>query len=345
MLPTTSGLIMCCQIDHSNVTKYISMNDTIERKDLTVIENLRNELFSIIPGIRQASAVPVIDARDLKEEVFREQWVARNRPCLVKGAVRHWPAVEKWKDKQYWLSMCDNFDVTVYPHQNHVDRVRNKGEDMLFHDAVERLFRRQDIVFSIPAEQIVEGKRFFRILKDVKGFRFLSSPKKPLIYDQRRFFIYRRAATAWHYHSTDETLMCQVNGSKRVALLSPEIPNAKHVTDFLHRELYLDGKTMDASLDLKPFIVDVEEGDALYIPPFWHHGVVPNDDEVGFTLAYCWKSPWHKYGRFANYFVRQLYKDGLWPLKPVSVALPFIGLYAGACNLVQGVKNVVRGKH
>src|SRR5580658_5952692 len=82
------------------------------------LEQLKDSLFSIIPGIEAPGSVPVLQAEALTEEVFREEWVSKNRPCLVKGAVKHWPAVEKCKDKDYWISHCKNSEVTVYPHQN-----------------------------------------------------------------------------------------------------------------------------------------------------------------------------------------------------------------------------------
>jgi hypothetical protein len=255
--------------------------------------------------------------------------VYKNKACLVKGAVARWPAVQKWKDRNYWHETCKNFKIDVYKHQNYNDHDMQKGEVMEFHDAIDRLFSKEDDVFSMPSETIKEGQRFGGVLKDVKDFPFVSSSVMPRMYDHRRFFIYRKAATSWHYHNIDETLMCQVNGTKKVALLSPDIPNAKYVTDFLFKEKYLSGQTLDQSLELKPMLVTVEEGDALYIPPYWHHGVVPNDNEVGFTLAYCWRSPWHKFGNLSNYFVRKLYSDGFKLRQPISAALPFIAVYAG----------------
>ncbi|HTI10445.1 MAG TPA: cupin-like domain-containing protein [Puia sp.] len=308
------------------------MNNMTEEK-ITPLGGLYSKLFDFIPDIQNAARAPIVYAEDLTTEVFQHKWVDNNRPCLIKKAVQHWPAVGKWRSKDYWLSTCDNFGVTVFPHENHVDYSRIKGEDMPFYDAIERLFQNRDPVFSIPARKISGEKQVARLLDDIKGFHFLPSAPMPRDYDRQRLFIYRRAATAWHYHAIDETLMCQVNGAKRVALLPPDIPHPKNVIHYLRQERYLDGKPLDPSLKLKPMIADVEEGDALYIPPYWHHGVAPKDGEIGFTLAYCWASPWHKLGDFSNYFVRNLYKDAMWPLRKISPFVPFLGLYAGFLHL------------
>src|SRR5687767_3754332 len=79
------------------------------------------DLFSIVPGINNASAVQILDADTLQEEEFIDNWVFPNKPCLIKGAVKHWPAVKKWKSKVYWLSVCQNFNIKVFPHQNYND--------------------------------------------------------------------------------------------------------------------------------------------------------------------------------------------------------------------------------
>jgi cupin-like protein len=306
------------------------MMDTIltDSDELSELKQCRDAFFSCIPGIENASAVPVLQAADLRKDIFSKEWVANNKPCLVKGAVKDWPAVQKWRDKDYWMTACDNFDVMVYPHQNYNDQKRQKGELMRFYDAIDRLFQKKDRILSIPSERIIEGQRFYKVINDLEEFPFFTPELRPRMYDHRRFFTYRKAGTAWHYHNIDETLMCQINGAKTVALLSPGIPDAKHVTDFLTKELYLDGRSLDRSLDLKPFIVDVEEGDALYIPPYWHHVVIPKDAEIGFTLAYCWRSPWHKFGDFSNFFVRELYKRALWPIKPITPVVPFLAFYS-----------------
>ncbi len=297
---------------------------------------LDDDLFSVLPGIEKAKNAPSIDASELNQQNFHADWVAKNKPCLIKGAVKHWPATEKVKNEEYWLSVCDDFYIRVYPHMNYNawDKQKIDSERITFHNAIKRLHRNEDYILSIPSEKIAEGNRFSALVKETPGFSFLSSKIKPRMYDQRRFFMYRRAATSWHYHNIDETLMCQVSGAKKVALLPPDIPKAKEISDFLTNEKYLDNKQLDETLQLEPMIITVEEGDALYIPPYWHHAVVPVDDNIGFTLAYCWKSPWYKLGDFSNYFVRKLYKDGFWPFKLTSLIMPFVGVISVGHHLI-----------
>jgi hypothetical protein len=296
--------------------------------------------FNSVPGIDKAGKVPTVYAERLTPGEFLKNWVAENRACLVKGAVNHWPAVEKWKDKNYWTAHCGNFDVTVFPHQNYVDTEKQQAGQltMKYHNAIERLFTKEDPVFSMPGEQITAHNHYAGILKDITGFTFFPSPPPPRVYEQLRFFTYRNAATGWHFHNVDETLMCQVNGVKQVTLFSPNIPQAKQVTEFFLKERYLHGEKLDPSINLGIMQVNVEEGDALYIPPYWHHVVVPADANIGFTLAYCWASPLHILGKFNNYFVRRLYHDAFKAGGIKVLIVPFIALAAGCARVFRSIR-------
>lgn len=297
-------------------------------------DGLGDDLFSIIPGIENAGIVPFVNASELNEKSFYKNWVSLNKPCLVKGAVKNWPALKKFKNPDYWLSVCGDFDIQIYPHMNHVvwEKHLVGSEDISFHKAIKRLYSNEDYILSIPSELITNDNRFSALINEMPGFSFLSNEKKPRMYDQRRFFLYRRAATAWHYHWIDETLMCQITGVKKVVLLPPNIPDPEKITSYFNNELHLNGEKLDY-LDLKPMVITVEEGDALYIPPYWHHAVVPLDGEVGFTYAHCWKSPLHKFGEFSNHFVRKFYKGGLQPFRRISLLMPFLAILSGTLYL------------
>ena len=303
------------------------MNTVLEpKKDVQEMKDLCREFFSIVPGMEHPGTVPEIDASNLTEEAFKKEYVDKNRPILIRNAVKHWPAMKRWKDINFWKKEFENFKVDVFTHYNYnTPELQAQGkEEMGFHDAMQRLFDNKDHVFSMPAKKITAKNSWARLIEDAPGFPFLSSPEKPRVIPQRRLFIYRRAATAWHAHDIDETLMCQVKGSKRTAIFPPNVPQIEYLTKYFAEERHLKGEMLDKSLKLKPAIVDVHEGDALYIPPYWHHGVVPTDTELGFTLAFCWPSPIHIIGNFKNFFVRDMYERKLWPSGRKRMLLPLI---------------------
>ena len=57
------------------------------------------------------------------------------------------------------------------------------------------------------------------IADDVLGFPFLKNAARPRLYGPKRAFVFRNSYTDWHYHVTDETLMCQVKAPKETLLL------------------------------------------------------------------------------------------------------------------------------
>lgn len=286
--------------------------------------------------------MPILEADKLTERDFKKEWVDKNRACLIKDAVKHWPISLKCRNKEYWLKTFDNFGLSVYPHHNHNDsKVHEEGKiEMNFHDAIEHLFANEDLVISMPSQVIIDvkgqyTKRFQTFKDDLGKFSFLPSPPLPRNYPQLRCFLYRRAATAWHWHKVDETLMCQVRGSKRVGLLDPRVRHPEAVIKFLMSESYLSGDKLDPSLKAKSYMVTVEENDALYIPPYWFHGVVPCDEKIGLTAAFCWRSPAHIFGNFSNYFVRDLYRKMYHPITRWSYIAPFFGIYAGTSYAIK----------
>jgi len=68
----------------------------------------------------------------------------------------------------------------------------------------------------------------------------------------------------------------------------------------------------------------IEEGDAVYIPPFWWHGIDAAGPEPGITLAQCFRSPIHRFGDWREPITGELIGDALRRNK--LRLLPLLGL-------------------
>ncbi|MBL6449612.1 cupin-like domain-containing protein [Fulvivirga sp. 29W222] len=296
------------------------------------LNKVKRDIFGAIPGIENAATLTEFDAESLSPEEFKRNWVDKNRPCIIRGAVKHWPAVDKWKSKEYWQSVTSSdYHIDINPNRNYNKRERQveHTKRVPFREAMEMLFTSSDDhVWSIPSEVISENSAYPKLLDDMKGFKFLPDPEKPRGFPACRFFLYKNASTGWHYHDCDETLMCQVNGDKDVALISADLPKADYVTNFLNDERYTYGEKLDPNLKFESFVVSVKEGDALYIPINWFHAVVPTQSDVGVTIAYCWANHLRKYGEVSNYLVRRMYKQVIWPVGLYTFLMPLIFCYS-----------------
>jgi len=245
-----------------------------------------------VPGMATAIPVPVLRAETLSDRVFQNDYVAFSRPCLIKGAVAHWPATRKWRDRDYLKRICGRHDVHYWPHENHLTAKRaNPGiARMAFADAVERLHSaRPQEMGSIGCNPGTP-----EMLRDLGGFSFFGGGEPGFNYSPFRLFMFRNAGTTWHYHSFDETLMCQVVGNKKVGLLRVGNPYHHFLRNIFYREDYYEDPTVFNAVsdaDLQWFVADLEDGDALYIPPLWWHGVAVTSDRPGVTAPIVWRSP------------------------------------------------------
>jgi hypothetical protein len=244
-----------------------------------------------IPGMEDASPVPVCEAGTLRERVFFEDYVSQSRPLLIKGAVKHWPASRNWRDPAYLKKLSGHRPVYFFPHENHITgrRMMAGKRDMQFGDALELLHAGETDVASLGLPE-----DFAEMRRDLGRFPFLTRAEPSFLYPPVRYFIYRNAGSTWHFHPFDETLMCQVIGAKKVGLLDARTPFQKKVQEVFFAEDYYDDPSRFARLDnvdLAFFTASVEEGDALYIPPLWWHGVTVASDGFGVTAAIPWRSP------------------------------------------------------
>lgn len=253
---------------------------------------MSGRVLSNVPGMKTASAVPELDARTLTADVFNRDYVANSRPCVIRGAVKHWAALEKWRDKEYLKRLSGRHPVSLFLCELHVTKKRIAGNEraMTFGQAIDCLHSAQTergiLGFPIPSE----------ILPDLGDFSFLGKTDPAFWYTRARGFFYRRAGTAWHLHQFDETLTCQIIGRKTIGLVGTNNPYNFDLRYIFLTEDYYDDPTAFAELDnanLQWLSVTLEEGDSLYIPPLWWHGVAPQTDVFGITTAMTWRSPPH----------------------------------------------------
>ena len=247
-----------------------------------------------VPGMAAAVPVAVLHADRLTEPVFKNTYVANSCPCVIKGAVSHWPATRKWRDRNYLKHVCGSEVVPFWPHENHVTKSRSTpgATHLPFADAIDRLHDAG--CGEVAAIGCVPGTA--EMAADLSGFSFFTEGEMGFSYPPFRFFIFRNAGSSWHYHSFDETLMCQVAGTKKVGLLKVDNPHCKSLCRiFFNEDYYEDPSVFDALADagLQWFSANLDRGDALYIPPLWWHGVIVTSDGVGVTTPVSWRSPPH----------------------------------------------------
>lgn len=245
-----------------------------------------------IAGLAASPAAVEFNALDLDVRTFQEMVVAHT-PCIIRNAVAQWPAFHKWRDKAYLQAKCGKYRVSYSPSGNYLSATRGQlRRELSFSEALDILHSDETHIGSLGGVELGSNGEFSELMDDIGEFSFLARRPRPLVYPPQRFFIHRNAGTSWHDHLLDETLMCQVVGSKRVGLLREERRHDEQVRPILFKEPYYDCVvSLDCAHPLLWLNATLNPGDALYIPPSWYHGIAPVDRSFGITAAMCWRSP------------------------------------------------------
>jgi hypothetical protein len=244
-----------------------------------------------VPGMKAAVQLAERSAGSLSQDEFLSDYVANSRPVVIRQAVAHWPGRTKWRDKDYLKRKSGHHPVFAFPHENLNALASNEigKRELSFADAIDFLHAPETEMGFVGTAMPIE------LLPDVGDFRFFSGPTDPsFFYHDLRYFLFRNAGSTWHYHPLDETLMCQVIGRKRVGLLHTLSPRPHTIRNLFVRETYYTDPTAFDEFDDSGytwFEATLDEGDALYIPPLWWHGVVALGRDFGVTAPVTWRSP------------------------------------------------------
>jgi hypothetical protein len=298
--------------------------------------------LSRTPNYDRAMPVETVAAEELSEKRFFNEFVLQNRPCLIVGAAKHWPAYEKWKSPACLATRTENAVVParmapLWEHQPEAaetqrqmrEHNRSAFVNVSLHDFLAGGHDSdQFVLHSMPLQP---DSLFGKLLSDIGDFSFLSKPSKPRMYPAFRAFLYWGSYTDWHFHPTDEALMCQVVGDKEVLLLPPNDNSwqALYPVARAQGRMYgIDRARFPKFNDLHPQRVIVSAGDALYIPVYWWHVVATRDRNFGVTVANTFKTPMHLNGdlRFpaARLCMRILLRTRFAPLALAAVACSYL---------------------
>ena len=300
--------------------------------------------LSRFPNHGRAAPLEVIDALVISNADFIQRYVKQNRPCLVKNAVRHWPAFEKWQEPGYLKANSRNQDVVVRsvvvsevigwskPEVREALKKHSASvyRDMPFHEFLDGL-QEGDVPLVADSCRFSAGSAIEPMKDDVGGLPFMPVLSKSRHYPGHRSFLYRNSYTDWHFHSTDETFMAQVVGAKEVLLLAPDDASWQGLRPVIENEgsLYnIDTERFPCARALSPLRAVVEPGDALYIPVFWWHAVESIGEAFGATVAATFPTPLQINGDLRFPVARKLARSYLFsryaPLVVAAVAYSYL---------------------
>jgi hypothetical protein len=316
-------------------------------------ESLRFWSLTRFPNYSNPRPLEAIDALQITQRDFMERHVHRNRACLVKHAVHHWPAYEKWRDIGYLKTHSMNRPVTIREQvisetigwsspeirKQLRQLAASVAKQIDFHDFLARLERANE-----PLPLVADSCRFSAgsplepLRGDVSGLPFMPTLKKSRLYPPYRVFLYSNSYTDWHFHPTDETFMTQIVGAKEVLLLPPDDESWEGLYPIIEKtgRLYdIDTDRFPGARTLRPYRLTVEPGDAVFIPVFWWHAVESVNDDFGATIAATFPTPLHVNGDMRFPVARKLVRTYLLS-RYAPLVLAALG-YATVHRLLRGL--------
>jgi|GEM_PF-7062535 len=74
----------------------------LRRVKLRLNQVMKDWKVDVLKSLKSGTdLVPSIDASRLTEDRFLAEYVGRSKPCVVRGAIRHWPAYSHWPKAGY----------------------------------------------------------------------------------------------------------------------------------------------------------------------------------------------------------------------------------------------------
>ena len=80
--------------------------------------------------------IPQIENSPESPLEFYRNWISFNRPLIIRNAISHWPAKQKWQNNQYLLQKCDPkkiVKVSVTPN-GYADAIDTNGNFVMPHE-------------------------------------------------------------------------------------------------------------------------------------------------------------------------------------------------------------------
>ncbi|HEX2084530.1 MAG TPA: cupin-like domain-containing protein [Solirubrobacteraceae bacterium] len=228
---------------------------------------------------------------DLGPDAFFAEYYARNRPVVLTGLMRDWPALERWtldhlrdaygdrtvsvqvdrRDTPVWDVFLRDHNRTM-PLREYVDMVESAGETNAF--------------YMTAADRLLWQPGLRSLLDDIVVFPGFLDPAEL----RRNVSVwFGPAGTVSPLHRDEvNVFLCQVLGRKRVRLIPSKLVHRLYNRRSFFSEVDLDDpdpERFPRFEGLPRLDVTIEPGEVLFIPVAWWHHVRSLDVSISVALT------------------------------------------------------------
>ena len=236
-----------------------------------------DDLARLDPGYNQK--IDVIETPSF--DIFIRDYYSKHKPVVLKKGIDHWPALKKWSPR-YFADTLGDVEVQIqFNRESDIlfERNSNKHRKSMrmaeFVDMIENHGDSNDYYMTANnTQQNVDAiKLAFEDIGDFgDGYRKLTDDPSFSTY----FWMGPKGVFTPLHHDLTNNMLVQVYGTKKVTLIPAwQVP-------WLYNDLHVYSEVDFPNFDLKnhplmqhvtPVEVNIEAGDALFIPIGWWHCV------------------------------------------------------------------------
>lgn len=282
-LPKIPGLLQKIASELNTLT--IQSLKSFNLEELVI--DTKNLYESLLPG---CSEVPQYVEPSM--ELFYKDIFKPKVPAVLKDCIKHWKALEQWKNLDYLVKAAGNRTVPIEIGSRYTDESWTQ-QLISFSEFLEKyVLKKSDQVGYLAQhqlfDQIPELKDDFTI-PEYCNFTDNDDVEQP---DINAWFGPGGTLSPLHFDPKNNFL-CQVFGYKRVILYHPDdSPNLyPYDSRLLNNTAQVDPLNPDYEKwpnlkEAKGFMVYLKPGDMLYIPPKWWHHVTSLSPS--FSISFWW---------------------------------------------------------
>ncbi|MBS1969861.1 MAG: cupin-like domain-containing protein [Bdellovibrionales bacterium] len=225
------------------------------------------------------------------ENLFRSKYIAENRPALLKGLCKEWPAFSKWS-LDYFSETYGSAELPVSyyqsnAHQKYKDKTRINMKEYV--DYVKSLRTAPPTGEPMYAAGWHFAKSFSSLTQDIVIPEFfqnnLIDKIQPIMqYDWMSLFIghaYSQSPLHTDSFFVSTWLTC-IRGSKTVRLIPGDTPGITNGLDVFNDTIVENLIAKGVSV----YEAKIEEGDTLFMPSGWWHHVINHDESIALSCNF-----------------------------------------------------------
>lgn len=120
---------------------------------MTPCQDVKNAVLQLSTAVSDFERYDLVAELDCvpDSKTFEKEFVARNRPCVIRNAVSHWPAIEKWSLDYISEKMGEQRSTCTFSSNGRADSVQSLP---------------QGDVFLLPDNRKMTIKEFIRLFRN-----------------------------------------------------------------------------------------------------------------------------------------------------------------------------------